>query len=221
MVAFAGWEMPIQYPLGILGEHLATRKQAGLFDVSHMGRFLIRGADALPFLQHVLTNNAAALEVGEAQYTLIANEAGGAYDDAYLYRFVSDEYLLVVNAANRVKDWQHFIEVAADFTELELEDATNEIAMLALQGPQSRDQLAGLISAGSLPEPLPVRQNIRASIVSERPISRGCVGVHRLLNNTFRRPMGLSDMHIRVTAGTPGQYEWFLGTLVQVEGLDE
>ncbi|MGO8684383.1 MAG: glycine cleavage system aminomethyltransferase GcvT [Thermoleophilia bacterium] len=154
MVAFAGWEMPIQYPLGILGEHLATRKQAGLFDVSHMGRFLIRGGEALPFLQHVLTNNAAALEVGEAQYTLIANEAGGAYDDAYLYRFVSDEYLLVVNASNRVKDWQHFLEVAVDFTELELEDATDEIAMLALQGPQSRDQLAGLISAGALPEPL-------------------------------------------------------------------
>ena len=65
MVNFGGWEMPVQYPGGIIQEHLATRKQAGLFDVSHMGRFIISGKDALPFLQHVLSNNAAALDVGE------------------------------------------------------------------------------------------------------------------------------------------------------------
>ena len=90
-----------------MSEHLATRKHAGLFDVSHMGRFLIGGADALPFLQRVLTNNAAALEVCQAQYTIIADEAGGALDDAYLYRFAAGEYLLVVNAANRLGDWEH------------------------------------------------------------------------------------------------------------------
>jgi len=154
MVDFAGWEMPIQYPGGIISEHVATRKHAGLFDVSHMGRFLIRGADALPFLQHVLTNNAAALELCQAQYTILGDEAGGAIDDAYLYRFVDDEYLLVVNASNRLKDWDHFRREAGRFADLELHDATREIAMIALQGPESRDILSGAVERGRLPEPL-------------------------------------------------------------------
>ena len=93
MVEFGGWEMPLQYPRGILDEHLTTRRSAGLFDVSHMGRFVFRGAGALSFLQHALTNNAEALDVGEAQYTLIPTETGGAVDDAYLYRFFDDQYL--------------------------------------------------------------------------------------------------------------------------------
>ena len=105
IVDFAGWEMPLHYTPGIVQEHLSTRKTAGLFDVSHMGRFIISGSGALPFMQHVLSNNAAALEEEEGQYTLIPNEAGGALDDAYLYRFVEDEYLLVVNASNREKNW--------------------------------------------------------------------------------------------------------------------
>ena len=101
MVEFGGWDMPVQYETGIVQEHLNTRKKAGLFDVSHMGRFTISGSGALDFLQHVLTNNAAAIEVEEGQYTMIPDEDGGAVDDAYLYRFVEDEFLLVVNAANR------------------------------------------------------------------------------------------------------------------------
>ena len=76
IVEFGGWEMPVQYASGIVQEHLATRKQAGLFDVSHMGRFFVRGKNSLPFLQHVLSNNADALDVGESQYTLIPNEDG-------------------------------------------------------------------------------------------------------------------------------------------------
>ena len=97
MVEFGGWEMPLMYPDGIVREHLNTRRKAGLFDVSHMGRFLIRGKERLPFLQHVLTNNAAALDISTtgAQYTLIPTETGGAVDDAYLYRFEEDEFLLV------------------------------------------------------------------------------------------------------------------------------
>ena len=149
MVDFAGWEMPIQYPGGIVGEHLATRKHAGLFDVSHMGRFSIRGADALPFLQHVLTNNAAALEVGEAQYTILPDEAGGALDDAYLYRFVDDEYLLVVNASNRDKDWDHLQREAAVSPTSSSTTRPVEIAMIALQGPASRDILAAVVEAGA------------------------------------------------------------------------
>jgi aminomethyltransferase len=154
MVEFAGWDMPLHYKTGIVQEHLATRKGSGIFDVSHMGRFVIRGDGALAFLQHVLSNNAAALEVGEGQYTLIPNAAGGALDDAYLYRFVEDEYLLVVNASNREKNWDHFRTVLKGFDRVELIDRTTELAMLSLQGPLSKDILAGLITAGDLPEPL-------------------------------------------------------------------
>jgi aminomethyltransferase len=156
IVEFAGWDMPISYPTGIVAEHLATRKEAGLFDVSHMGRFIIRGAGALRLLQYVLSSNVEALTAQRltAQYTLIPDEAGGAIDDAYLYHFVEDEYLLVVNAANRLKDWQHFQALLKDFDEVELIDRTDDLAMLALQGPKSREILAQVIQAGQLPEPM-------------------------------------------------------------------
>jgi aminomethyltransferase len=131
-VEFFGWEMPIFYPSGIVKEHLATRKAAGVFDVSHMGRFIIRGTGALKFLQYVLSNNAEALDIREAgaQYTFIPNHTGGAVDDAYLYRFVEDEYLLVVNGANREKDWNHFQSFLNDFENVELTDLTKEMAKL-------------------------------------------------------------------------------------------
>ena len=151
---FGGWDMPIQFPTGIVKEHLETRKNAGLFDVSHMGRFIIRGREALPFLQHVLSNNSAGLDVGLAQYTMIPNGSGGAIDDAYLYRFVEEEYLLVVNAANREKDWNHLEAERARFSETEMVDRTLEIAMLSLQGPRAKDILTDLIDSVELPEPM-------------------------------------------------------------------
>ena len=154
MVDFGGWEMPVNYPPGVIREHLACRKSAGLFDVSHMGRFSIGGRDALTFLQRVLTNNAAALEVGESQYTIIADENGYAIDDAYLYRFEEGRYLLVVNAANRAKDWQHLLEQAKAFGGLDCTDLTGSLAMLSLQGPCSKKILQAIISQGSLPVPL-------------------------------------------------------------------
>jgi aminomethyltransferase len=155
MVEFGGWEMPIQYPSGVVEEHLATRKSAGIFDVSHMGRFIIRGSKALPFLQHVLTNNAEALDLrpAGAQYTIISNDAGGAVDDAYLYRFVEGEYLLVVNASNREKDWEHLRSYLKDFDGVEMVDRSEDIAMLALQGPLSRKIIAEVVEIGRLPEP--------------------------------------------------------------------
>ena len=154
LVDFAGWEMPVQYPAGIIAEHLATRRDAGLFDVSHMGRFVVGGRGAVPFLQHVLTNNCEALDPLQAQYTIVPTETGGAVDDAYLYRFVEDEFLLVVNAANREKDWAHFQRFAGRFDDLCLEDHSDDIAMLALQGKTAREILAGLLESGRLPEPL-------------------------------------------------------------------
>ncbi len=161
MIEFGGWEMPVLYS-AIVAEHLATRKTAGLFDISHMGRFGVSGRDPLPFLQHVLSNNAAALDVGEGQYTLIPTETGGAVDDAYLYRFVDGEYLLVVNAANREKDLAHLRPFLERFGNVQLADQTDEIAMLSIQGPRSRAILLDVIESGSLPEP---RRN-KLSIVS-------------------------------------------------------
>jgi aminomethyltransferase len=155
MVPFGGFDMPVQYG-SILNEHLATRRNAGLFDISHMGRFLFSG-DAVPFLQYMLTNNVNALrEPGMAHYTLIPDDAGGAVDDAYLYRTGTGDYMLVVNAANRDKDWAHLSAFFSRFPRLKARDASEEIAMLALQGPESEKIVAELLthpgSAGRLPE---------------------------------------------------------------------
>ena len=154
MVEFGGWEMPLHYPTGIVQEHLSTRKEAGLFDISHMGRFIVSGKNALDFLQHVLTNNAAALLEEESQYTMIPNKNGGVIDDAYLYRFVHDEFLLVVNAANREKDFAHLEKLRKKFGQVKLTDRTKELAMLSLQGPKAKELMLDLISAGHLPEPM-------------------------------------------------------------------
>ena len=161
MVEFGGWNMPLMYPAGVVAEHLATRRSAGLFDVSHMARFAFSGAGALDFLQRVLTNNAAALEVGQAQYTFIPSATGGAVDDAYLYRFVEDEYLLVANAANREKDWAHLqshlkasaVAAGGGRSPVQMLDRTEELVLLSLQGPRSRAIVSRLLESGSLPEP--------------------------------------------------------------------
>jgi len=153
IVEFGGWEMPIQYPDGIISEHMSTRKKAGIFDVSHMGRLFFTGTDTVAFLQHVLTNNAMALEVGESQYTLIQNEQGGAIDDAYLYRFKQDEYLLVVNASNRKKDVAHFEKHLSRFADIKMIDKTFEVAMISLQGPLSKSIIEQIVTGGNLPEP--------------------------------------------------------------------
>ncbi|MBI4295108.1 MAG: glycine cleavage system aminomethyltransferase GcvT [Chloroflexi bacterium] len=160
MVDFGGWEMPLHYPKGILEEHLATRKFGGLFDISHMGRLLLKGEDALPFLQYVLTNNAAALEPGNAQYTIIPNESGGAIDDAYLYRLDKQQYLLVINAANAEKDWQWLQEQKLRFPRAVLEDVTGAVAMLALQGPRSKAVLQTILGGDGLRLPGPTRNTL-------------------------------------------------------------
>ncbi len=168
MVEFVGWQMPIQYTHGIVQEHLATRKYAGLFDVSHMGRFVFRGKDTLPFLQHVLSNNAAALDTGQSQYSFIPDSNGGAIDDVYLYRFTEDEYLMVVNAANHQKDWEYFRGMAKGFGQVEVSDYTEELAMLSLQGPQSKQVLSTIIDSGSLPEPL--RNYLSVTTINSRKV---------------------------------------------------
>jgi len=145
MVPFAGFEMPVQYPSGITAEHNAVRTACGLFDVSHMGEFMVRGPQALDYVQHLTTNDASRLEVGQAQYSTMVNEQGMVIDDLLVYRF-SDHYMLVVNGANRDKDWAWASRHAAAF-DVRVTDESDDIALLALQGPRAQEILATLTDA--------------------------------------------------------------------------
>lgn len=145
MVQFAGFEMPVQYPAGIVKEHMAVRTAAGLFDVSHMGEFEIRGPGSLDFVQHLLTNDASRLEVGQAQYTVLTSPDGTALDDCILYRF-ADHYMVVVNAGNLAKDRAWFERAAVGF-DVEFADRSDAFGLLALQGPKAEEILAGLTGA--------------------------------------------------------------------------
>jgi aminomethyltransferase len=148
MVPFAGFEMPIQYS-SITAEHLAVRQHAGVFDVSHMGEFWVRGPEALEFLQHVTLNDVAKLKVGRAQYSMLPNAQGGLVDDIYVYRTGEAEYLMVVNAANIEKDWNHLNGLTGGF-EVALENASEFFALLAVQGPQAAQALQSLSDADLL-----------------------------------------------------------------------
>ncbi len=145
LVPFAGYEMPVQYPAGILEEHAAVRKAAGLFDVSHMGEVFIQGPDALALVQHLMTNDASKVAVGQAQYSVMCQEDGGAIDDCIVYRF-ADHWMIVVNAANRAKDVA-WIEAAARGRDVTVNDRSDEIALLALQGPKAQAVLSRLTDA--------------------------------------------------------------------------
>ena len=136
MVPFAGFSMPVQYPLGITGEHRAVRSAAGLFDVSHMGEFDVRGPDALALVQKVTVNDASKVEIGQAQYSAMVDDEGGILDDLIIYR-LEDRWMLVVNASNREKDWA-WIVARSEGMDVQLTDRSDEIALLALQGPGAR-----------------------------------------------------------------------------------
>lgn len=148
LVEFAGWWLPMHYADGLIAEHLACRKHGGIFDISHMGRFLVNGPEAVAFLESVLTNRASKLKPGQAQYTIISNQQGCPLDDAYLYCLEDERYMLVVNAGNKETAWgwlsQH------NQTGAEFSDASERLAMLAVQGPQSEQLLASLLD-----DPLP------------------------------------------------------------------
>ncbi|KAB8143902.1 glycine cleavage system aminomethyltransferase GcvT [Chloroflexia bacterium SDU3-3] len=132
MVPFGGWEMPVQYS-GIVDEHHAVRKAAGLFDISHMGEVYVGGRDALAFLQHICTQDVATIGPGQANYSLLCYPSGGIVDDIFIYNLV-DEYLVVVNASNIAKDVAWMRQNAEGF-EVTIDDASARMAMLALQGP--------------------------------------------------------------------------------------
>lgn len=152
MVDFGGWEMPIQYPEGIVAEHLYDRKHCGIFDVSHMGRLIVEGPDRLAFLQEVLSSNAAALVPGRAQYCMIPDETGGAVDDAYLYMFTEGNYMVVVNASNTDKDLEHFAKYLPDF-DCRVTNITDTYSSIAVQGPDSEKILKELSGSDFLTGP--------------------------------------------------------------------
>ncbi len=142
MIPFAGWEMPVRYS-GDAAEHNAVRQAAGLFDVSHMGQFLVRGPKALALLQYISTNNVATVPVGKAQYNCLPNGRGGIVDDVIVYRLEDELYMVVVNAANVDKDWAWFNEVNAGFGAA-LENISDATTLLALSGPKAHDVLRPL-----------------------------------------------------------------------------
>lgn len=142
MVPFAGFEMPVQYPTGITAEHNAVRQKCGLFDVSHMGEFRVTGPQAVEFVSQVTTNDVAALEVGQVHYSGILNERGTFEDDCLVYRF-ADHLMMVVNASNKDKDLAHITKQLGGF-DAQLEDISDDIALLALQGPEAQQILQPL-----------------------------------------------------------------------------
>jgi aminomethyltransferase len=134
MLPFAGFNMPIEYS-GINHEHLAVRNGVGVFDVSHMGEIWVKGSAALDFIQYVTSNDASVLKVGKAQYSCLPNGKGGIVDDILVYRYEEQKYLLVVNAANTDKDWAWL--QANNSVGAELENASDNISQLAVQGPKA------------------------------------------------------------------------------------
>jgi len=144
LVEFAGWEMPLYYA-GIVREVEVVRSAAGVFDVSHMGELIVRGAGALDLVQYVTTNDASSLEVGKAQYTLLCDDEGGVIDDLIVLRLEEDEYLLVVNASNTEAD-REWIRGHNRFR-AELRDLSGERAIIALQGPASQGILRRFVES--------------------------------------------------------------------------
>jgi aminomethyltransferase len=145
MVPFAGYNMPVQYE-GVTAEHLTVRAAVGVFDVSHMGEFLVCGENALAFLQKVTSNDVAKLEIGDAQYSCFPNEDNGIVDDLLCYRLQENEYLLVVNASNIEKDWNWISSYNNDF-QADLKDVSDSYSLLAIQGPKA---IAAMQSLSSL-----------------------------------------------------------------------
>lgn len=140
IIPFAGWEMPVQYS-GILAEHRSVRNEAGLFDLGHMGQFLVTGPDALSFLQYTTTNDLSSLEPGDAKYTLLPNENGGVIDDLIVYRNPEGEdgYLVVMNASNAARDvaWWEELRTRRNDMDVTLQDISPNTGMIAIQGPNA------------------------------------------------------------------------------------
>jgi len=149
IVPFAGYLMPVQYT-DILKEHMAVRTAAGLFDVSHMGEITMEGKDAIANLNHLLTNDYTKMKEGKVRYSPMCYENGGVVDDLLVYKYNDEKYLIVVNASNKDKDYAWMKEHA--FGDVVLEDISDRVAQIALQGPRSNDIMAKLMDVSLLPD---------------------------------------------------------------------
>lgn len=222
MTGFGGFEMPVQYT-SITDEHLAVRNAAGMFDVSHMGEFLVSGPEAGAFVQHLVSNDVTQLYDGRAMYSVMCNEAGGIVDDLLVYRLAGDRFMLVVNAANIEKDWNW--AVSQNRTDADLENISAEVALIAVQGPAASAivqsitsvELAGLKSyhfteaASSDPFSGPVRLISHTGYTGERGFelyvsAEGAVALWRALLDAGReaglKPAGLGARDtLRLEAG--------------------
>ena len=144
MVPFAGFNMPVSYE-GVNAEHETVRTGVGVFDVSHMGEFLISGSNALDLIQKVTSNDASKLTIGKAQYSCFPNENGGIVDDLIVYRIKEEQYLLVVNASNIEKDWNHIAKYNTTLN-AEMRDISEDYSLLAIQGPKAVEAMQALSS---------------------------------------------------------------------------
>ena len=142
IVPFAGWEMPVQYPSGILAEHHAVRTTAGIFDVSHMGEFEITGPDRNAFVNRITCNDVGALKPGAVQYSGILTPQGTFVDDCTVYRF-EDKLMIVVNASNTARAWEHMVALKGG-ANVRLKDISSDVGLLAVQGPQAESLLQPL-----------------------------------------------------------------------------
>lgn len=149
IVPFAGYLLPVQYQTGVIAEHNAVRTTCGLFDVSHMGEIEFEGPDALALLQEVLVNDMAGMELGRVRYSPICNERGGIVDDLVCCRMDENRYMLVVNAANKDKDYRWFVDHRHG--DVRITDLSDEFAQLALQGPKAKTVLSRLAREEQLP----------------------------------------------------------------------
>lgn len=143
MVPFAGFNMPVQYE-GVIAEHETVRNAVGVFDVSHMGEFLLSGPDALDLIQQVTTNDASTLTIGRAQYSCLPNGKGGIVDDLIVYRIKEEEYLLVVNASNIEKDWNWI--TSHNTKNVSMRNLSDDYSLLAIQGPKAVEAMQSLTS---------------------------------------------------------------------------
>ena len=141
MVPFAGYNMPVSYE-GVIAEHETVRNSVGVFDVSHMGEFILKGEKALELIQSVTSNDASVLSDGKVQYSCFPNEDGGIVDDLLVYRITSDSYMLVVNASNIDKDWNHIMKY--NHSNVEMHNISDKTSLLAVQGPLAAKALKKL-----------------------------------------------------------------------------
>lgn len=228
MTECGGWAVPMQFAAGSREEHLYTRAHCGVFDLTHMGRFVVTGTQRVAYLQHVLSGNVRALDVRQAMYTLIPDAQGGAMDDAYLYRFEEDRFLLVVNAVNMEKDRAYLTAELAGF-DAQLKDVTDTLAQMAVQGPQAKEILCAMSGTTQVTEPMKNALNVlrldgRTAYISKTGYTGEPIGyevftaaedaemVWNRLIELGARPVGMAARDsLRLEAGMPA-YGHELGT---------